>query len=294
MGISHPKRTLYPEVELTKQDIAAYYAFVGERMLHDLSERPLTLLRCPEGLGGPSFWQRHVPAHMSKFVHDGPRFGTGEPVTYVDTVEGIVSLAQMGVLEVHTWGCHVSQPQHADLLVFDLDPAPEVGWTQIVDAAHTVREALLRLQLRAFVRRTGGKGLHVVVPIRPTRTFEVSFHFSHFIASYLEKRYPKLFTSRMQKRLRTHKIFVDYLRNRFKSSAVANYSTRIRPGAPVAWPLQWEQLTPALLSEPFGVREAMALLRQQPGWQDPWDVMRYVSQDLSDDLCEHLAAWTPA
>ncbi len=294
VGISHPTRVLYPDAQLNKQDIASYYAYVGERMLGDLSERPLTLLRCPEGLTGESFWQRHVPAHMSKFVRNKARSQAGEPLTYVNTVEGLVSLAQIGVLEMHAWGCHVSRLQSADLLVFDLDPAPDVGWTQIVDATLIVREALQRLNLRAFVRRTGGKGLHVAVPILPVRPFDVSFHFTHFIAVYLEKRHPKMFTSHMQKHLRDGKIFVDYLRNRFKSSAVANYSTRARPGAPVAWPLHWQQLTPNFLSEPFGVREAMALLQQQPGWQDPWDAMRHVSQGLTDELCEQVAAWKPS
>lgn len=229
---------------------------------------------------------------MSRYVRHARGGKKDSALSYVNSVEGLVSLAQMGVLEIHAWGCHVADPKRSDLLVFDLDPAPEVPWSQIIDAAHIVRETLQRLHLRSYVRRTGGKGLHVVVPIAP-HDFEVSFHFSHFVAVYLERRHPTLFTSSIKKDLRTNKIFVDYLRNRFSSSAVANYSTRARPGAPVAWPMHWQQLEARTLAQPFGVRDALALLQHQPAWQDPWESMRHVSQALTEEICTLTQQWQP-
>ena len=272
--LTHPERLVYPDAGLTKQDLADYYARLAERMLPYVSGRPLTLLRGPQGQSGECFIQRHLKA---PHVHKVP----STEISYVDSAAGLASLVQNGVLEVHTWGCKLPQLEHPDTMVFDLDPGPHVTAGALVHAAQQVRRLLAAQDLRSFVKRTGGRGLHVVVPLRPEAGWEAIKAFAHSVAARLEAEEPERYTASSSKAERLGRVFIDYHRNVRTASAVAPYSTRAHPGAPVAWPMAWESLSAHALAETPHVGQAASLLLQQP---DPWADFFGCAQGLTGEL----------
>ncbi|HEX4928447.1 MAG TPA: DNA ligase D [Burkholderiales bacterium] len=242
--ISHPKRIVYPELRLTKLDLARYYDAVGEWLLPHLAGRPLTLVRCPDGVAGECFYQRHLgmgasPGDVKTFRR--LRSSKGYYI-YVDSRRGILSMVQNGALEMHTWGATLPDTKHPDRVTLDLDPGEDLPWAELRRAAEMTRAVVEGLGLRSFLKTTGGKGLHVVVPIAPLWGWDAVKEFSRLIAQFLVRAERGFFTARIAKAGRTGKVFVDYLRNSETASAVAAFSARARANAGVSTPLAWDEL----------------------------------------------------
>ena len=245
--LTHPDKILDPTSRLTKQQLADYYWAVADRMLPHLAGRALSLVRLPEGIGKPSFYQKHVTSTLPSGFDavDVPDKKTGVVEKYValSTRQAIASLAQMSVLEVHPWGSLADDLEHPDRLVIDLDPDESLPWRVLADAAQQVRKELKKLGLESWVKTTGGKGLHVVFPVTPELAWPEIKTFSHAFVKTIERTNPKLYLTVMTKAARTGKIYLDYLRNERGATAVAPYSPRARANVGVAMPLAWTELS---------------------------------------------------
>jgi len=280
--LTHPDRVVWEEQGITKQRLAEFYVGIADWLLPHLVNRPLTLLRCPAGRQKKCFIQRHSWAGMSPFVHRGMVSDEGGEleVLTVEDIQGAVALVQSGVLEMHVWGARLSDLEHPDRLIFDLDPGEGVQWPHVVEGAFAVRERLKALGLESFVKTTGGKGLHVVVPLKPRASWKEALAFTRSMAEAIAADAPDRYTTTSVKQEREGRIFIDYLRNNREASAVAPYSTRARPGAPVATPLAWEELSPSIKPHGFTVEnltERLSSLRQ-----DPWAGMTDAGQVLPE------------
>jgi bifunctional non-homologous end joining protein LigD len=244
--LTHPNKILDPESGLTKQALADYLFAVADRMLPHIANRPLSLVRCPEGSTKPCFFQKHVNHMLPRDIGgvDVPNKKTGEMEPYITlaTAHALAGLAQMGVLEVHPWGSRNDDLEHPDRLTIDLDPDESLPWPTVTAAALDVRARLKQLGLAGFVKTTGGKGLHIVVPIEPTLDWTTAKEFAHRFVLAMEKAAPRLYLTKMSKAARTGRIYLDYLRNERGATAVAPYSTRARAGVPVSMPLAWAEL----------------------------------------------------
>jgi bifunctional non-homologous end joining protein LigD len=240
--LTHADRVLYPNQGITKRELALYYTQVAGWILPHLQARPLTILRCPNGYDKQCFYQRHP--RDGEPVHSIPVREKGKTVRYlsVDSSAALIALVQLGALELHTWNSRAPRIEKPDRIIFDLDPGPEVPWEQIVEGAEHLRQRLGNFHLNAFVKTTGGKGLHVIVPLVPKQSWDVVQAFSRALAEKLASEDPQRYIATMSKAKRHGKIFIDYLRNNRTASAVSAYSTRARPGAPVSMPLRWDQL----------------------------------------------------
>ncbi|MEZ4432356.1 MAG: DNA ligase D [bacterium] len=239
--LTHPDRVLFPEAGVTKRDLAAYLEAVAERMLPYLADRPLSLVRCPEGRTGQCFYQKQPPPGLPDTVAR-VEVKPGEANLMVRDAAGLVTLAQFGVIEYHPWGARQDRLDRPDVLVFDLDPGDGVSWRRLAATALTLRDRLAALDLCAFLRATGGKGLHVVVPIERRTAWGPAKDFTHAIAREFARADPDHYLARSDKALRPGRIFIDWLRNGRGATAVGNFSPRGRPGAPVAHPLPWDAL----------------------------------------------------
>jgi bifunctional non-homologous end joining protein LigD len=275
VALTHPERVYWPDVGVTKLDLARYLERVADRMLPHVAGRPLTLVRCTEGLGRPCFHQRHhgagLPEGVGRVVVPG--HGGGEAYVWIADRAGLVGLAQVGVLEIHPWGVRVERPDHPDRLVFDLDPGPGLAWPQLVEAAEYVRNRLTTIGLQGFVRLTGSKGLHVVVPLVPSAPWAAVQPFCRAVAEGIARAWPERFTARMAPERRPGKIYLDYLRNTPTSTAVASWSPRALPGAPIALPVTWEALAAMGGSDRAGLRQIAA---EPP--PDPWPDLDAIDQ----------------
>jgi len=285
--LTHPNKVLYPEQGLTKRDLAEHLVRVAERMLPHVVGRPLTLVRCPQGHHESCFYQKHAQRGQPEAIRVVPIREENKTAnyTYFESAEGLVALAQMGVLEIHTWGAHVQDLEHPDLLVFDLDPDPEVPWAEVAQAARLVRDIFRELELESFVKVTGGKGLHVCVPLRPRLGWDDAKQFCKTLADGLASAAPSRYVATMTKAKREGKIFVDYLRNTRGATFIAPYSTRARAGAPVATPVFWEELD-SIRPDGFTVEnlpERLAKLRT-----DPFAELAKLRQNLTDSRVRAL------
>jgi bifunctional non-homologous end joining protein LigD len=269
--LTHPDRVLYPEQGVTKRDLAEFYARISEWILPHVVERPLSLLRCPEGRGKECFFQKHagtgVPEHLKPVVIAEEK-GRREYL-FLEDERGLVSLAQMGVLEIHPWGSRINRLEEPDRMTLDLDPGPRVEWPRVVETAQRIRDFLHELGLTSFVKTTGGKGVHVVVPLAPRQTWAVLKNFSRTIALEMVRHFPREYTATPSKADRIGKIFIDYLRNSRGATAVAAYSTRALPGAPVAVPVAWSELGGGLRSDRYTIETLPRRLDTVK--KDPWD-----------------------
>jgi DNA ligase D len=278
--LTSPDKVLYPEQSITKRQLAEYYLAVAEAMLPHVARRPITLVRCPTGRQRKCFYQRHagsgVPAELGEV--DIPGFEESGAYLFIKDPAGLVALVQMGVLEVHPWGARVDKPDRPDRIIFDLDPGEGLGFADVAEAAHEVRAYLGDLGLTSFAKTTGGKGVHVVVPVDGRYGYPQVKAFAKKVAESLAAKTPTRYLTRISKAERRGRIFIDYLRNDATSTAVAAYSTRSRAGAPVATPVTWDELTPALDPAAFNVNTVPARLAKIGG--DPWREMGKVRQGL--------------
>jgi bifunctional non-homologous end joining protein LigD len=277
--LTHPDRLLYPAVGLTKLALAEFYQRVSERMLPYLVDRPLTLIRGPNGMAGQRFYVRHpgdwAPSELRQLrIDEGTGSGTA---MLVDDVRGLLALAQMNVLEIHPWNSRTRELEQPDRFVLDLDPGPEVGWGDVIQGAKHVRDVLATLDLVSFVKTTGGKGLHVVVPLSPGATWADTLEFSHLIAQGLARFEPTRFSAGLAKAPRTSKIFVDYLRNRRGATAVSAYSSRAQPTATVSVPVAWDRLDAVTGPGAFHIGNVDAWY----GPTDPWADYGKIRQRLT-------------
>ncbi|HEY8924937.1 MAG TPA: non-homologous end-joining DNA ligase, partial [Polyangia bacterium] len=285
--LTHPERVLYADAGLTKLDLARYYEDVAAFMVPYVEDRPLTLVRSPDGFGGQQFYVRHAgvwaPRELRQFKIAS---GTGSGTTMIaDDVAGLVALAQMNVLEIHAWNARTANLEAPDRIVFDLDPGPRVSWDVIVEGALRVRAILERLDLASFVKTTGSKGLHVVVPLEPKASWNDTIAFSRDIARALARSEPNRYSADLAKAGREDKIFIDYLRNRRGATSISIYSSRARPRASVSVPVAWDALGPDTRSDSFHVGDHATWLGRRK--RDPWAGFAGTRQQL---LPRHLAA----
>jgi bifunctional non-homologous end joining protein LigD len=267
VALTHPDKLLYREAGLTLRDLATYYATIGEWMLPHLHARPLTLVRCPDGWNGKSFYQKNADVGMPRAIELVAVPG-GDHHLMVTSVAALVALLQMGALELHPWGASAGRLEYADRLVFDLDPDESLPWDHLVQSVTVVRTLLTSIGLPAFLKTTGGKGLHVVVPIEPTLRWDHVKGFTKAVAELLERTFPDRFTSRLLKVSRGGRIFIDYLRNAEGSTAIGAYSLRAKAHAPVSTPISWEELAQDVRYAYFNARNVPERLARLA--RDPW------------------------
>ena len=285
--LTNPDRVLYPDIGLTKAALAAYYELVADRMLPHLRGRPLTLLRCPEGYQ-KCFYQKHINENVPRAIGRIEIEEDEGRDTYMlaESLEALLGLVQMGVLEVHTWGSIKDRLERPDRLTFDLDPDPSVPWAQVIEAAQLTKTLLDELGLVSFLKTTGGKGLHIVTPIQRTFGWDEVKTFTKLVADHLVTTIPQRFTSNMSKRARKGKIFIDYLRNARGATAIAAYSTRAKPGAPVSVPIAWDELSRDLPSDYFTVLNLPDRLKRLR--RDPWDAYDRSARRLTAQMSKRL------
>jgi bifunctional non-homologous end joining protein LigD len=274
--LTHPDRELWPGI--TKQDLAEYWLAVANHALPGLARRPLAVVRCPAGIGGEQFFQKHGHGAMPPAIRDGN--AAGSPYLAIDDADGLVAMAQMSAIELHAWGAAEADALHPDLIVFDLDPGDGVPFTNVVDAAHDVRDHLRRLGLESFCRTTGGKGLHVVVPLEPVAHWDDVKPFCRALAEAMSQEQPDVYLPTLKKADRQGKILIDWLRNGLGATAVASFCPRARPGANVATPVTWDEVNRGLDPAKFNLRNLPDRLSRLRG--DPWAGFSSTHQRLPD------------
>ena len=277
--LTHPDRILYPDTALTKLDVARYYAAVRDRVLPQLAHRVLTLVRSPGGPAKKMFYQKHLGAGAPDAIRRFQMSGEAEPLPFIDDLPGLVALAQMDVLEIHPWGSTIRNLETPDRVTFDLDPDEGLPWSRVTEAAVNVREALRGIGLKSFAKTTGGKGLHVVVPLTPKLSWDEAKAFTKWVADTLVARSPGQFTANQSKKARQGRIYIDYLRNGRGATAVGAYSPRARSGAPVSTPLFWEEVEDGARPEAFTVETVPDRLDKLGS--DPWAEIGKIRQSVS-------------
>ena len=267
--LTHPERILWPEPGITKQGLADFYADIADWILPHIAGRVLSLLRCPSGTAQKCFFAKHPWSGLSAATRRVD-VGEVEPMLVIDDLAGLLDLVQAGVAEIHPWGSRAEQLEAPDRLIFDLDPGEDVAWSVVIAGATELRDKLLGLGLQSFVKTSGGKGLHVVVPIEPKAGWEQAKAFTAAVAEATARERPDRYVATMSKRARHGRILIDYFRNHRGATAVAAYSTRAHPQAPVSTPLAWDELSDGLRSDHFtvgNVRHRLGFLKHDP-WPD--------------------------
>lgn len=286
--ISHPERLIYTPQKITKLNVAEYYQAVEQWIMPHLAGRPLSLLRCPDGTEQECFFQKHLEKfhlkHVQKINIDANDKGQ---YLIANNISAVIELVQMGVIEMHTWGSTVEALHKPDRLIFDLDPDPAVPWGKVVEGATLLKFMLENMGLVSFLKTTGGKGLHIVVPIKPEHEFPVIKAFTKAIAAHLAETISSHFVAVMSKEKRKDKIFVDYLRNAEEATAIAAYSLRARPEAPISVPLRWDELTEDIRSNSFNIQNIYERLLSLS--HDPWEAYTTTEQEITQDMLDAFA-----
>jgi bifunctional non-homologous end joining protein LigD len=268
VAISHPDRVIFPEAGISKGQLADYYAAVAPILLPWLGHRPISLVRCPQGRAKQCFFQKHDAGSFGAHVHHvdiREKDGSVEPYLWVDDADGVRACVQMGTIEFHGWGSRVEDVEKPDRLVFDLDPDEGLDFAKVRKAAADLNRHLADLGLTSFPMLTGGKGVHVIVPLTPQAEWPAAKSFAERFARALAQAEPERFTANLKKAERKGRIFIDYLRNQRGSTAVMPYVARARAGAPVSVPLNWSELRDVDSAQRFSVRDAATLLDRATG-----------------------------
>ena len=263
--ITSRERVVFPDAGYTKGELADYYAALAERMLPWMTRRPVSLVRCPQGRQGKCFFQKHDTGGFGPHVRTVPieeKDGEIADYLYVADMSGILACVQMGTIEFHGWGSLADQVEAPDRMVFDLDPDEGLGFGEVKQAAKEVKRRLAERGLASFAMLTGGKGIHVIVPLMPGHSWDAHRDFAKALAGAMAKAAPDRFTATMSKAKRKGKIFIDWLRNARGSTAIMPYSVRARTGAPVAVPIAWSQLDKAPNAHPYSIGDAGLLRRR--------------------------------
>lgn len=280
LNLTNPNKILYSEDKITKEDIANYYNFISKLMLPYIKNRPLTLVRCPSSYTS-CFYQKHITGTLPEALHTiliKEKNSKGEYI-YLENRSGLLELSQLDVLEIHPWGAQIKNVEKPNMIIFDLDPSPEVEWKKVVEGAKLIKKYLLKFKLKSFVKTTGGKGLHIVVPIKAEYNWDEVKDFARKFVSLIEQKNPDQYISKISKVQRKGKIFIDYLRNQKGATAVAPYSTRARLHAPVSTPIAWNELTNQFEDTFFTIKTLP--LRLQKLKKDPWADFFKTKQSLN-------------
>ena len=277
---THPERVVFPGDGITKGQVFDYYRTMAPWLLPEIAGRPLSVVRCPQGIARSCFFQKHLAAGMQRVGKIRLEEESGESADYlvVEGEAGLLELVQFNTLEFHPWGATARDPDRADRIVFDLDPGPDVPWREVVAAARRIRDLLGDAKLTSFLRTSGGKGLHVVVPLNPAVPWEQAKPFAQAFAEAVTATEPLKFVSTAAKRLRKGRIFIDWLRNGRGATSVASFSLRAREGAPVAMPLRWEELSRVKSGAAFDIGNAPARMRRLK--KHPWEGFDTLKQGL--------------
>ncbi len=288
--LTHPDRIYYPDNGFTKLDLALYYVSIADVILPHIEGRPLTLVRCPEGIDGETFYQKHPGAWTLPQLKTFAVPGKSEKHLYVDSVPGLLALAQAGILEIHPWSSRLADLERPDQVILDLDPDEALPFSRVAAAARRVRALLADCGLESFVKTTGGKGLHVCVPVAPEHGWDELEEFARAAAQRLARDEPEAFTAQMAKARRKGKVYVDYLRNTRGANAVGAYSTRAKAGAPVSLPLAWGELDRLSGPTDFTVAEVpLRVLGYRSGRPvDPWAPYLGLKQRVPASLTRDL------
>jgi bifunctional non-homologous end joining protein LigD len=267
VSISHPERVIFPGTGVTKGELAEYYGAAAPWILKDIAGHPVSLLRCPEGTAGDCFYQRNPGTGLGpdvkpfRWKHKGKSY----EYLYIENEKGLIEFVQMGAIEIHPWGARVARIDYPDRLIFDLDPDEGVPFDAVKLAARDLRQRLAKKGLTSFLKCTGGKGLHVTVPLAEKDNWESVKAFGASVANEMVSEVPAAYVATMSKAKRKGKIFVDYFRNDYTATAIADFGVRARPGAPVAVPLEWSELNKLQAANQFGVRDvAKRLTKYDP------------------------------
>ncbi len=278
--LTSPTRVVYPDRGTTKQDVAGYYRSIMDWLLPEIIDRPVSIIRCPQGANRPCFFQKHHTAGLENVdaVKLKEESGSQADFLVVRDAQSVMELVQFNALEFHPWGSHAQLPHRADRIVFDLDPGPGVAWKEVVDAARKIRKLLEQLELASYLRTTGGKGLHVVVPLDPGCDWDIVKPFAHGFAETMSAMEPLKFVATATKSKRKGRIFLDYLRNARGATSVASFSLRAREGAPVAMPIRWDELGRIKHGAAFDIASAPARMKRLKS--HPWEGIDKLRQDL--------------
>lgn len=268
--LTHPERIYWPDDGVSKQDLVDYYALAWTRMAPFVLDRPLALLRCPDGIKGPRFFQKHAWKGINPHIEEitDPQDRDGEKYLRITDFDGLAALVQSAALEIHPWGTTTGHWEKPDMIIMDLDPGEDVGWDAVIEAAQDIRRRFAAMGLASYVKTSGGKGLHVVAPLQPRAEWPDVKKAAEAIADGMSADDPQRYLSVATKAKRPGHIFVDYLRNGRGNTAVASYSTRARPGAAISMPLAWDELTEKIGPASFTVKNAASRLKS--GAADPW------------------------
>jgi bifunctional non-homologous end joining protein LigD len=265
--ISNPDKVIFEEPEIRKADVIRYYEQVSKRMLPFVDHRILSIVRCPKGIAQTCFFKKH-PGPGSKGIITIPvtnSDGETEEYFYIENISGLIYEAQMGTLEFHTWGSRAEELEKPDMMVFDLDPDEGMDISKVRQGVLDIKSILSELSLNSYLKTSGGKGYHVVVPIKPVVSWDVVHDFTKNVAEVMEKKWPDRYTSNVRKAKRTDKIFIDWIRNGRGATSVAPYSIRARKGARISMPISWDELDTVT---PDGINMGEAL--QRINGNDPW------------------------
>jgi bifunctional non-homologous end joining protein LigD len=289
VAITHPERVVYQDMGLTKLDLAEYYALVAPLMLPHIKGRPISSVRCPDGQGGECFFQKHWPprggaAVLTKLVQEGE--SEPKPYAFANSARDIVALVQNGVMETHVWGSRIDSLEKPDRIVLDLDPGPGITWLVIKKSAIEVRALLDSIGLKSWVKLTGGKGVHIVVPVDRRVTWPVLSSFAKTLAERLMRDAPNLYVAKASKAIRDKRIFIDWLRNTRGATSAAPWSPRAREGAPVSLPLHWDELASVRKPNQYSIPIVTKMVATSG--DDPWADMLTYKQRLTAEMAEEL------